>query len=152
MERQQSEGVACQHDYYWHAAINEDGWRCGCGHRPGEPPGFAPHLDRERIAEKVYAVLHSLHGEKLVYVSNGDHGDSLVAAVAKRCAAEGIYDQYSIALFLIEAMQPSRAEYWKRIGDGVIAGADPRERCACGALANHWTGGKAYCRDHGEVW
>lgn len=132
------ERTACngEHWFTYRPAINEEGWHCAlCDHRPGEPPGYAPELDRDAIHRKVYALLTHLHEQRLVYVSNGTEGDGIIAAVADRCVAAGRYDQGTILLFLLEAMTPDGAAYWQRIGDGIRAGNDPRERCPCGKLS-----------------
>src|SRR5690606_18623241 len=115
---------------------NEDGWRCPmCDRRPGEPPGFDPKLDREDTYGKVGAVLHDMHEAGIVHVSSGSHGDSLTAVVAQRCHEAGLFDQYTIARFVLESMQPSHAKYWREVSDGVLAGKDPRHRCPCGELS-----------------
>jgi hypothetical protein len=126
-----------EHDYHWYSdGCNEAGWKCtACDHQPGEPPGFSPQLDRERIFWKVGAVLHDMTDADLISVSNGSEGDCLTAQIADRCVAENLFDQYSIQLFLLREMTPSHAEYWKEIGEGILTGNDPRDRCHCGKLA-----------------
>ncbi len=139
----------CEHEYHWYPAPNENGWKCClCDYQPGEPTGFSPQLDRDLIQTKVFGILQDLSMANIVYVSNSSHGDSLVGIVAKRCRTEDTYDQYSIALWLLEAMTESHAVYWKKIGEGVVTGKDPRERCHCGALATRFSGKSATCREH----
>jgi hypothetical protein len=137
-------------DYHYYPSTNEDGWRCtSCGHRPGEPAGFSPELDRKRIFFKVGGILHDACDENLIYVSNGTGADLLISAVADRCVEEGRFDQYSILLFLLEETTPSHAKYWGELSESILAGADPRDRCHCGALANIHSGGALYCSwDH----
>lgn len=132
--------TACTHDYHYYLETNEAGWRCVCcHHKPGDPPGYSPELDREEIGRKVMAVLMDLDNAKVVSVSNGSHGDWIEARTAERCHKENRFDQYSIALFILELMTPSHAEYWSKVGSGIIAGDDPRPRCACGALSTSAT-------------
>jgi len=129
--------TACEHEYHWYPAPNEDGWRCCyCEDRPGEPHGFSPQHDRDDIENKVYGILSDLDTAKIIYVSNSSHGWSIVAIIVRRCREADVYDQYSIASWILETMTESHAKYWKEIGDGVVAGNDPRERCHCGKLAN----------------
>jgi hypothetical protein len=128
--------MAHEHEFYFYACTNEDGWKCcACDEKPGEPPGFSPELDRKYIARKVFGLLDDLHNHDLVHVSNGCGGDSIVAAVSERCRREGVYDQQSILAFILGEDGGSHARYWKEISDGIIAGQDPRDRCHCGALA-----------------
>jgi hypothetical protein len=126
-----------EHDVHWYPeAANEAGWRCcTCGHKPGEPPGFDPQRDRDEIARKVWATLHDMHDAKIVYISNGSMGDGLTADIAARCRSEGVFDSYSIALFVLESLTPSHAKYWREVSEGILAGKDPRKRCWCGALS-----------------
>lgn len=135
-----------EHEFYYYASANEQGWKCcGCDEKPGEPPGFSPQLDREFIHRKVFGLLDDLHNHDLVYVSNGDHGEAIVSGVAEECRAAGVYDQRSILAFLVGPDGGSHATYWKGISDGIIAGKDPRERCVCGKLASCYSGGLAAC-------
>jgi hypothetical protein len=138
------------HDYQWKPDdCNEAGWFCVyCDHRPGEPAGFSPQLDRELIYWKVGGLLHDICDMDLIYISNGTGADLLTSAVADRCVKEGRFDQYSILLFILEEVTADHAKYWKGVSDGIVAGKDPRDRCACGTLANSWTNGKHYCSDH----
>jgi hypothetical protein len=148
----------CQHaEVYWYAAPLEDGWRCTCGFRPGEPPGYDPQRDRDNIHGKVWAILDGLHNADIVYVSNGCAGDSITADVAAKCKRHKVYDQYSIVAFILRAMTTRHAEYWKQVGDGIRAGKDPRDRCHCGALSTvtTWIDGKTErrCSEHArEIW
>lgn len=129
--------MSCEHDFFYYMATNEDGWKCcGCGHKPGEPPGFSPRLDRSEIGRKVYGVLSDLVDHDFIHVSNGSHGDAITSAVADRCQEAKRFDQYSIVLFIVEGMAESHAKYWREVSEGVLAGKDPRNRCPCGALSN----------------
>lgn len=144
----------CEHQYHWYAATNEDGWKCWmCEHKPGEPPGFAPALDRSEIRMKVFGILHDLHDAGIIYISNSSQGDSLEYHIANRCRMEERFDSYSIALFILEAMTDSHAAFWKKISEGVLSGNDPRKRCDCGklAIASSYGGGKEprhACAEH----
>jgi hypothetical protein len=131
----------CEHEFYFYPEPhNEAGWKCiNCKLQPGEPPGFSPNLDRLKCRTKVDGLLLDLHNHDFVSVSNGDCGDGLGAMVAERCEREGRFDQYSILLFILEAMTKSHADYWKKISDGILAGNDPRHRCDCGKLATSYT-------------
>ena len=127
---------ACAHEFFWYLATNEDGWRCcHCLFKPGEPPGFDPKLDRELIDEKVGGILMDMHEAGLIYVSNGTGGDALTAMVAEQCTEAGVYDQYSIAAFILAAETASHAKYWQTVSEGILAGNDPRNRCDCGKLS-----------------
>ena len=48
------------HEVNWYPATNEEGWRCSCGHKPGEPPGYDPERDCDQIEDKVQAMLMEL--------------------------------------------------------------------------------------------
>jgi hypothetical protein len=125
-----------EHDYHWYPAVNEEGWRCCvCEHKPGEPPGFDPGRDRADIGRKVWAILHDLDAAKIVHVSNATAGDAITHGVAQRCRATSRYDQSSIALYILEGLAPSHADYWHAISVGVLDGKDTRPRCWCGALS-----------------
>lgn len=139
--------MSCQHDYHWYQDFcTEAGWKCCmCSEKPGEPPGFSPELDRAEIERKVGAVMHDLRDADFIYISNGTGGDGLTAGIAERCKAEGRFDQASIALFILEAVTPSHAAYWKGVSDGIVAGKDPRRRCHCGRLAHTYVGDRAFC-------
>jgi hypothetical protein len=144
--------TACNHFWAWTAAVNETGWSClECAEQPGEPPGFCPELDRSHTTDKVESILMDLHESNLFNVSNGSEGERITETVAERCHELGRYDQNTIIAEIL-ALRPSHAEYWKRIGDGVVAGNDPRDRCHCGALATCSTSSKdgwvRTCRDH----
>jgi hypothetical protein len=144
-----SESECGEHEFHYYSAINEDGWKCtDCGHRPGEPPGFSPELDRKLIWMKVGAILWDACAERLISVSNGSGADVLTSVVADRCVKEGRFDQYSILLYILEEETPEHAEYWKEISAGVLSGADPRDRCHCGKLATMRIGKVGhYCSD-----
>jgi hypothetical protein len=135
-----------EHDFHYYLATNEDGWKCvDCGLVPGEPPGFSPELDRKLTPRKVMAVLMTLDNSNIVSVSNGTMGESLESIVAGLCHRRQRFDQYSIALYLLDAMTKSHADYWAKVSEGVLSGNDPRTRCACGALATIMQGAQAWC-------
>jgi len=143
----------CGHkEFYYYPAPNEAGWKCvDCGQKmPGDPAGYRPDLDRKEIRLKAGGLLNDLHNANLIYISNGSHGDHIEAKVADRCRREGRFDQYSILLLILEELTPSHAEYWKRVGDGVVSGNDPRSRCdeeGCGKLADSY-GARKTCMEH----
>jgi hypothetical protein len=139
--------MACDKcDYHYYPNPNEAGWQCpACGHRPGEPPGFSPELDRKLIEIKAGGLLMELTMAELIYVSNGSSGELLTARVADRCVRENRYDQYSILLYLLEITTESHAEYWQEISENILKETDIRDRCHCGKLATSWTGDKGYC-------
>lgn len=141
------------HEFHWYpAAANEQGWKCCfCDERPGEPPGFSPRLDRERLDAKVFALIDEMHNSKLIHVSNGSEGDYLIGQLRKRCAAEDRFDQQSILLFLLELDTQSHAAYWQKISNAILAGKDERKRCECGKLANVFSGDKAFCSEHWKL-
>jgi hypothetical protein len=143
-----------EHEFYYYLSVNEEGWRCcSCDFKPGEPPGFCPELDRDRLYTKVSGILHDIHDANIIYVSNGTAGDGLTSFIVERCKEEGRYDQESIALFILESSAPGHSRYWKPITDGILAGKDPRERCACGKLPCVYTGGKRFCSEcHEKHW
>lgn len=141
-----------EHEYHWYPAVNENGWRCCyCEHKPGEPEGYDPKLDRELVETKCHAILSDLHSAGIVYVSNSSHGDSIVAYIVAECGREELYDQYSIAMFILQALQRSHAKYWKPISEGILAGKDPRARCWCGALATIYIGHEKRCGEHHDT-
>lgn len=136
---------ACEHEFFWYAATNEDGWKCcSCDYKPGEPPGFSPSLDREMISTKVDCILHDLHDAGFVHVSNGSEGDGIANHISKICERKQTFDSYSILRLIMDVMTPSHAKYWKRISRGVLNGNDKRDRCPCGALSRsaHGQNGK----------
>lgn len=140
----------CEHDFHWYAAApNETGWKCcACGHQPGEPAGFDPHLDVAEIGRKVFGLLHDLHAAKLIYVSNSSMGDGIESDVARQCREAGRYDQTFI---LSRLLASDGSDYWKNLADAIRAGADPRERCWCGSLATSFCGDKRRCSAHWDV-
>ena len=146
--------MACEHKrFIWiPTGPNERGWKCdSCDFKPGEPPGYDPQRDRSDIREKVHAVLFQLHLTDIVYVSNSDHGEWLAAEVATRCVREDTFDQLSIVRFLCEALDDDgkHSAHWRDQAQGILAGNDPRERCACGALATVFVvGGEKTCSEH----
>lgn len=128
-----------KHEFVWKLNdCNETGWHClGCDHKPGEPPGYSPHLDRSHTDEKIASILMSLHMQDFVYVSNGTEGADIEVEVARRCHRDAAFDQLSIIGFIVDELGRGgkHAAYWREIGEGVISGNDKRNRCACGALA-----------------
>lgn len=134
---------SCPHaGLYWYAApANERGWKCvDCGWQPGEPSGFSPKHDRDLIGIKVGCILNDLHEAQIIYVSNGSAGDSITGLVVQRCRRTHSYDSVSIAKFILTIEGDERhAKFWREISDGILAGKDPRPRCACGQLATQWT-------------
>lgn len=148
--------TTCRHDsLYWYASpANERGWKCvDCGHQPGEEPGYSPQHDRELLHTKVGCILMDLHEAKIICVSNGTGGDALTAHAAKLCRERNLYDSVSIARVILELVATERhAKFWRDISEGILAGKDPRERCACGKLASqscgdHW----ACCHEHMRI-
>ena len=73
-------------------------------------------------------------------MSNSTHGEGLTDDIVTAVAATGNFDQYTILAAILNAMAPHHAAYWRKIGDGVRSGNDPRRRCACGALACVYSG------------
>lgn len=142
------DAATCKHEgLYWHPApANEKGWRCtDCGWQPGEPPGFSPVHDRERTGIKVDCILHLLHESEIIYVSSGSEGDSIVGRVVTMCRRTRLYDSVSIARMILQIDGDRRhGAFWRDISEGIIAGRDPRDRCACGKLATmfHFEDGK----------
>lgn len=140
-------------EWAWYLADNEEGWKClDCGHKPGEPPGYSPELDREEIGSKIYSILLELtqsHSTEpgFVYVSNGSMGDGIVAVTAAWCRETGHYDQASIAWKCIENCG-AKSDFWREQGEAIRAGKDPRRRCNCGVLATVFTKDGAWCPEH----
>jgi hypothetical protein len=133
--------MTCEHEYHWYASpCDEAGWRCAfCEHKPGEPAGYSPQLDRELIGRKVYGVLTTMADADIVYVSNGSEADHMVAMVARLCVDTATYDSETIARMLIEIRaNDAHAKFWRDRGESILAGKDNRNRCHCGALAT-WT-------------
>jgi len=158
-----SECPACGDQLFWYPAINEQGWKCcSCGHQPGEPAGYSPHLDKACIQSKVYALLMDVSDSKLIYISNGSHGDGMTSLVASRCVELDRYDQTTILRLIFET-DASHCDYWHKVGSGVREGQDPRERCPGGRLATcySWRDGVplrscfekdcGHCRSSSEV-
>jgi hypothetical protein len=141
--------ATCEHDgMHWFAApANEQGWRCvDCQFRPGEPPGFSPHHDRELINIKVGGILTDLHEAEIIYVSNGSEGAVMTTLAIDECRKRNVYDSVSIARILLELDgDDGHAAYWRGISEGILAGKDPRDRCACGQLATQYCNGKRAC-------
>lgn len=124
------------------AVCREAGWQCFCGGKPpGDPAGYSPWLDRSEIRTKVSVVLMVMHASGLIYMSNNDHGDNVIAHVAHHCQESGCFDQYTIIAEIMRQINATHAKRWKEIGSGVITGNDPRERCHCGKLATSFTVG-----------
>jgi len=131
--------AACTHDgLYWHPdPANEQGWRCtDCKWQPGEPPGFSPQHDRSHLGVKVGCILHLLHESEIIYVSNGSEADSIVGRIVRACRRRHAFDSVTIARLILDIDGDARhAAFWRDISEGIIAGKDPRPRCACGQLA-----------------
>ncbi len=148
-----------EHDFFWYGSPhNEAGWRCCyCKHKPGEPPGFDPNLDRKEIERKAWCILNDLVEANIVYVSNGSQGDGMTAMVADACNEANRFDSYTIARMLLQNLTPGHAEYWSKVSEAILAGKDTRNRCRCGALATCSSsvagGGWVHrCREHfGEI-
>lgn len=119
----------CPHaGLYWYAApADERGWRCvDCQWEPGEPPGFSPRHDRERIGVKVGCIVHALHEAQIIYVSNGCEGDALTARVASMCEKERYYDSVTIARFILQVEGgPEHGRFWRDASESVLAGKAP---------------------------
>lgn len=143
--------MTCQHEFYWYAAPhNEQGWKCAaCKHKPGEPPGFSPELDRSRTYDKVSGILMDMVNADLVSVSNGSAGDGIAASVADRCHETRRFDQESIVYFIAD-LCAGDGKYWRELGERLMAGDDPRPRCPCGKLATIYTGSLRYCSSECE--
>lgn len=144
----------CKHESfgYW-PAVNESGWNCfDCGVLlPGEPNGYRPDLDRSHIAEKVSGLLFELSESNWIHVSNGTGGEILSSMVAEKCRQTGFYDQSAIVRYIMET-DTSHSDYWKKIGDGVVSGNDPRDRCKCGKLATTYSDAGNSCSEcYGDV-
>jgi len=130
---------ACGGDLHWYPATSEDGWKCcHCGHRPGEPEGYDPFLDRYLTGIKVGGLLNDLHRLDLIYVSNGTAGDGLTEYVARQCRERGSYTQTTILGLLIA----DRSEYWDKLANEIITGTDTRTRCPGGRIStwSTWAG------------
>lgn len=143
--------VDCKHETFgYFPAINEEGWKCLDGDHllPGEPDGYRPDLDRSHTEDKVYGIMNDLHEGQFIHISNGSHGDFITSQVVQRCKDTELYDQVSIMQFVIEVAEDGHAQFWKKIGDGVMSGNDPRDRCRCGKLATVYSGTGNHCSEH----
>lgn len=142
-------------EFRWALATNEDGWictECGAKIADAEPDGYSPLMDKSNILTKVEDILHHLHEEDFIYISNGSEGMVLSAMVVNRCYNENRYDQYSIIDFIYDLERPEHADYWRKIGMAIREGHDPRDRCdACPKLANCWTGNRKSCSEHADL-
>lgn len=145
----------CHGGLYWHAApADERGWRCSdCGWQPGEEPGYSPEHDRSHLQTKVSCIVHTLHEAEIIYVSNGECGEQLTSAATNLCRARNWYDSVAIASVVLEIEgDDDHIRFWRDMGEGILAGKDPRNRCACGKLANQWCNGKhACCHEHMQI-
>lgn len=151
----------CTHNgLCWYAApATEAGWKCAdCSWQPGEPPGFSPQHDRSHLSTKVWCITNDLHDASIIYVSNGTSGDALAAAATTLCQQRKLYDSTSIARVILELDADDRhARFWRDISEGILAGRDPRDRCACGKLSRitSWLDGgqrvTACCHEHMQV-
>ncbi len=138
--------MTCPHEFFWYPAPhNETGWRCvNCQHKPGEPPGYSPELDRSDTYNKVNCLLMDMANHERVSVSNGSTGDAITSSVVKRCHETKRYDQESIVMFLAE-LCAGDGKYWRELGERIVAGEDPRPRCVCGKLAAIYSNNSRYC-------
>lgn len=142
--------------YPYTAWATERGWKCSsCDHRPGEPDGYSPFLDRTLIGAKVECIQFELAGEfggrPLIGYSNSSHGAGVLGEVVQRCEQRGFYDQKSIIAFLMLANQGSSAKFWADRGEKILAGNDPRTRCNhpdCNELATVFSNTNT-CSAHG---
>jgi hypothetical protein len=142
----------CTHENFgYFPAINEAGWKCfGCKKKlPGEPDGYRPDLDRSHLQDNVYGLMNDLHEHDFIWVSNSEYGEHILSEVMTRCREAGLYDQITIMHYILEANAGTHAEFWKEIGDGVVSGNDPRDRCDCGKLATTYTSNGKSCSEHG---
>ena len=140
----------CDHsEIFWYPATNERGWRCTCGFKPGEPPGYDPQRDVDDLEGKVRGLLLDLvDGVGFLGNMNSDAGEGMIAGCVARRRQAGAYDQASILIDLLKAYGGS--QHWKRVGDGVRSGNDPRSRCQGGNLATCFTGnGVNTCSEEG---
>lgn len=145
--------ATCPHgSLYWYAEpANERGWRCAdCGFQPGEEPGYSPQHDRDLLRTKVWCIVMDLHDKEIIYVSNSDCGEALTNQVTRLCRDRQVCDSVSIARIALEIEANDRhASFWRERHVGILAGKDPRSRCACGKLAHQWCNGIAACgREH----
>lgn len=151
--------ATCKHDgLYWYAApADEKGWRCAdCGWQPGEDPGYSPQHDRSHLSLKVGCIIQDLHDREIIYVSNGTCGEVLTSQSVALCIERRLYDSVSIARVVLELeADDEHAKFWRDRGEGIVAGADPRHRCACGKLANVSTseggGTRACSHEHLQI-
>lgn len=149
----------CAHEFHWYPTINEKGWKCClCGYQPGEPAGFSPHLDWLETQRKVGAILLDLDHHGFVSVSNGSEGESICRHVARVARERNHLTQLEIIGLLVAALDDRHGLYWRGVRDGIIAGSDPRPRCACGVLATRfsWRNGNPHntcsgCEDYLEA-
>lgn len=139
----------CTHENIaYYPELNEAGWKClDCEIKPGEPEGYSPGLDRSHTYDKVYRILDDLHNSNLVYCSNGTGADVLCEIVVTHCKRTGLYDQISIMQYILALGFNGHAAYWKTVGDGIVSGNDPRDRCTCGKLATTYQGDKKSCSE-----
>jgi len=110
--------MMCKHEnVHYYSCINEDGWKCvDCS----EKLGYRPDLDVEQIFMKVFGVLHDMTDAAIVHVSNGTMGDIITSNVGCRCQQEDLYDQYSIARFILEDSNlVGHACYWYKERKGI---------------------------------
>lgn len=125
----------CTHEWVWKPSINEDGWHCFfCSVKPGEPAGYSPQIDRDLLEEKIEQIISTLHDSQLLYISNNDYAIYLINAVKNLCQENKKFDQYSIVEYIFRELS-DHGDYWKIIGDNILAGNDQRARCLCGQLA-----------------
>ena len=149
----------CEHELYWYGApANEQGWKCcSCDFKPGEPPGFSPHHDRELLSVKIDSILQDLFSASIVYVSNSCAGEALVEMAHSMCIVNDTYDSVSIARWLLELCgNDDHAAYWRKVSTGMLTGSDPRDRCRCGKLAQVFSvregTSTSSCFEHAPGW
>lgn len=140
--------MTCSHAWRWDLKPhNESGWLCFlCDHKPGEPAGYSPQLDRSETVCKVECILLMMADYNLVSVSNSDHGDAICAMVADRCHRTGRFDQESIVSFLADECSGG-GKYWRELGTSIMVGNDTRPRCDCGQLSTVSQGTKRWCSE-----
>lgn len=96
-------------ELFYYNGINESGWKCL---RCKEELGYRPDLDKKLIRAKITGMLLDLTEAKIVHVSNGSEGEGITEYVALVCEKEDRYDQYFIALVILQRMTPSHSDYW----------------------------------------
>jgi hypothetical protein len=129
-----------ENQFYWTPdALNEQGWRLSNSDEPapGEPDGYRPDLDRAMIYTKVHCIAEAMREQHLYEIPEMEY----LSMAAEACKRRGKYDQYTIIEMLCQ-VQKSHGDYWKKVGQGIVKGKDPRTRCWCGKLAKCYNPGK----------